>query len=158
MTRKLEVAREHPPGRAIRKYCLWCCGGSAKEVRLCPSPECDLYRYRLGAARTGRGKLKAIRRHCVNCVGGEVSEVQKCSCPGCPLFIYRMGRNPRLKGKRSANRGSFRKTAASTPVSRSETRDLGAGRGWDGPGRAVAPQVEKLCVEPHRTAAVRGGR
>ena len=34
--------------QAIRKYCLWCCGNSSNEVRLCPSTKCHLWGYRLG--------------------------------------------------------------------------------------------------------------
>lgn len=36
------------PMKAIRANCLDCCGGSPKEVRLCPSAKCPLYPYRLG--------------------------------------------------------------------------------------------------------------
>lgn len=35
-------------GKAIRKFCLECMGGSANEVRLCTAPDCPLHRYRLG--------------------------------------------------------------------------------------------------------------
>ena len=35
-------------GKAIRKFCLQCMGGSANEVRLCTTPNCPLFRYRLG--------------------------------------------------------------------------------------------------------------
>lgn len=35
--------------KAVRHYCLWCCNGSAHEVRLCPSVEwCRLWPYRFG--------------------------------------------------------------------------------------------------------------
>lgn len=35
--------------KAIRRYCLWCCCGSTKEVRLCPSRDfCALWPYRFG--------------------------------------------------------------------------------------------------------------
>lgn len=36
------------PIRAIRKYCLSCVCGSAKEVELCPVAECELYAFRFG--------------------------------------------------------------------------------------------------------------
>jgi hypothetical protein len=36
------------PLRAIRAMCLECCGGSQKEVRLCPTEDCSLYSYRFG--------------------------------------------------------------------------------------------------------------
>ena len=37
-----------PPTRAIRKYCLWCCCGSALEVRLCSVTSCALWAFRFG--------------------------------------------------------------------------------------------------------------
>ncbi len=36
------------PMKAIRAKCLDCCGGQAKEVRLCPCVDCALYPYRFG--------------------------------------------------------------------------------------------------------------
>jgi len=36
------------PVQSIRKYCLDCCCGSPKEVRLCPNTDCPLYPFRLG--------------------------------------------------------------------------------------------------------------
>ncbi len=36
------------PIKAIRAKCLDCCGGQAKEVRLCPCENCPLYPYRMG--------------------------------------------------------------------------------------------------------------
>lgn len=35
--------------RAIRSMCLHCCGDSAAEVKECPSADCALWRFRLGA-------------------------------------------------------------------------------------------------------------
>lgn len=34
--------------KAIRAYCLDCCGGSANEVKLCPAVECELHDFRFG--------------------------------------------------------------------------------------------------------------
>lgn len=34
--------------KAVRAFCLECCGGSYKEVKLCPAQRCPLYAYRLG--------------------------------------------------------------------------------------------------------------
>ena len=34
--------------KAVRAFCLECCGGSYKEVKLCPAQRCPLYDYRLG--------------------------------------------------------------------------------------------------------------
>ena len=36
------------PVKAIRAFCIDCCGGSANEVKLCTSPKCALYPFRLG--------------------------------------------------------------------------------------------------------------
>ena len=36
------------PIKSIRKKCLDCCCGSAKEVRLCTVTKCALYPYRMG--------------------------------------------------------------------------------------------------------------
>lgn len=34
--------------KAVRAFCLECCGGSHKEVKLCPAQRCPLYAYRFG--------------------------------------------------------------------------------------------------------------
>lgn len=36
------------PLKAMRAKCLYCCAGSAHEVKLCPIPDCPLYPYRFG--------------------------------------------------------------------------------------------------------------
>ena len=36
------------PIKAIRAFCVECCGGSAHEVSLCPAKECQLYEFRFG--------------------------------------------------------------------------------------------------------------
>lgn len=36
-------------GKAIRLKCLDCCAGNSAEVRRCPSVNCPLWRYRMGA-------------------------------------------------------------------------------------------------------------
>ena len=36
------------PAKAIRKHCLDCCCGSAKEVKLCAVTDCYLYPFRFG--------------------------------------------------------------------------------------------------------------
>lgn len=50
------------PIKAIRARCLDCCCGSAKEVELCPIPDCSLYPYRFGKnpklkGRTNKGSF-----------------------------------------------------------------------------------------------------
>ncbi len=37
-----------PPMKAIRAFCLECCGGSSNEVKLCVSKNCALYPFRFG--------------------------------------------------------------------------------------------------------------
>lgn len=36
------------PLKAIRKYCIECCGGQYKEVTLCTAKNCQLYPFRGG--------------------------------------------------------------------------------------------------------------
>ena len=53
---------EKTPIKAIRAKCLDCCCGSAKEVALCPIPDCSLYPYRFGKnpklkGRTNKGSF-----------------------------------------------------------------------------------------------------
>lgn len=36
------------PVKAIRAFCIECCGNSASEVKLCPSVNCALYPFRFG--------------------------------------------------------------------------------------------------------------
>lgn len=47
--------------KAIRKYCLDCCLGSANEVKLCSCHKCPLYTYRLGYEVDKQGNR--IARH-----------------------------------------------------------------------------------------------
>lgn len=47
-------------GEAIRAKCLDCCCGSYTEVRLCPVPDCALYRYRLGHEELAADKETAV--------------------------------------------------------------------------------------------------
>ena len=36
------------PVKMIKSFCFDCCGGSQKEVYLCPSTDCSLWAYRFG--------------------------------------------------------------------------------------------------------------
>ena len=36
------------PIKSIRAHCIDCCGGSRKEVQLCPAEKCALHPYRMG--------------------------------------------------------------------------------------------------------------
>ncbi|WP_031388135.1 hypothetical protein [Desulfonatronum thiodismutans] len=47
------------PLKAIRAKCLECCGGSPKEVRLCPDFSCALHPFRTGTNPFPRRKRKA---------------------------------------------------------------------------------------------------
>ena len=48
MTDKVNERKRITPLSAIKKKCLDCCCGSAKEVRLCPSTSCPLFLFRTG--------------------------------------------------------------------------------------------------------------
>lgn len=52
------------PVKSIRSYCLGCSCKSAKEVKLCPIDECELYPYRLGKnpKRQGMGNSAAFAK------------------------------------------------------------------------------------------------
>ena len=39
--------------KAIRRFCINCCGGSVSEVRKCAITDCALYEYRFGPGRAG---------------------------------------------------------------------------------------------------------
>lgn len=39
---------EKNPVKAIRKFCLDCCGGSIIDVKLCSATNCNLYAFRFG--------------------------------------------------------------------------------------------------------------
>jgi len=82
--------------KAIRKHCLWCCGGSALEIKLCPVEECSLWRLRLGKESKGYPQLNAIRRKCLDCGDGTAYDVRTCAHSDCLLFPFRFG-----KGKTS---------------------------------------------------------
>lgn len=59
-----KMPKEQPksPMRAIRQYCLWCCGGSAAEVRICHPLDCVLRCYRFGKnpSLAGKGKKESV--------------------------------------------------------------------------------------------------
>ena len=46
------------PLKAVRAKCLECCGGSPKEVRLCPDVACALHPFRSGTNPFPRRKRK----------------------------------------------------------------------------------------------------
>ena len=106
------------PTKAIRKYCLWCMMGSAKEVHLCQSYTCPLHIFRLGKrcepnpiislieSLSDKLKLidysltsvKAIRHRCLDCSVYSPKEVRNCKHLDCSIYPYRLGKNPNRKG------------------------------------------------------------
>jgi hypothetical protein len=112
------------PLRALRRYCLWCCNGSANEVRLCSAKACPLWTFRFGHRPTAEDKaavaevklyplerattgaefherggtaVKAIRRRCFDCSGGSATGANGCKASDCDLHPFRKGRNPNFK-------------------------------------------------------------
>lgn len=86
--------------RAIRQKCLWCCNGSPKEVRLCPSTRCSLHPLRFGKrSELAPSALRAARAKCMEC-SEKLKDIVACDVDDCPLWPYRLGKRPR--GKRNA--------------------------------------------------------
>lgn len=116
--------RAPPTLKAVRRHCLDCCNGSAKEVELCPAKRCPLWTMRFGRrpdpaeyiddptklyplevpitlgefAAKGMSTLAAIRRRCIDCSGGSAIEAGSCSFKDCDLYPFRFGRNPNRAG------------------------------------------------------------
>ena len=93
--------RGQTPLKAVRARCLECCGGSNKEVRLCPAEGCPLHPHRMG--RKGRDAvrtpLKAVRAKCYDCGEGTAADIRGCDLEGCPLHPFRFGKRlARRKG------------------------------------------------------------
>lgn len=79
---------------SIRKYCLWCSGGSRLEVRLCPVTDCALFPFRASyQGKKPSSSVKAIRARCLQCAES-VYEVKDCPMGDCELYLYRFGKNP----------------------------------------------------------------
>jgi hypothetical protein len=112
------------PLKAIRAFCVWCCGGSAHEVNLCPAgPDkrhpCDLWPYRMGGIPQGasRSLMRAIKARCLDCMPDGPADCDASQAyeihPPCPCWPYRLGRNPNIgeetrekrreRGKRQMN-------------------------------------------------------
>lgn len=111
--------KRRKPLNAIRAFCLWCSGGSALEVRLCPGVACVFYAYRMGAIPEGasRSMIRAIKARCLDCKPDGAADCDASQAyeihPPCPCWPYRLGRNPnigaeqreklRRQGKRQMN-------------------------------------------------------
>jgi hypothetical protein len=108
-TRGTTTEHRLTPLRAIRKKCLWCCLGSAHEVRLCSITECTLHPYRFGKRPKGMNSagrltpMKAIRRKCLDCSAYSPADVRGCQNRDCVLHRYRLGRNPACRRKPASN-------------------------------------------------------
>ena len=90
------------PGRAIRAFCVSCCGGVSGEVKSCDGDgtdpafhACPFHSYRMGR---GRPSVKIIRKHCLQCMGESPSLVLECMTTDCDCYTYRMGKNPARAG------------------------------------------------------------
>ena len=95
--------KRRSPLKAIRAFCVWCCGGSAPEVQLCPSASCAFYPYRMGTIPPGasRGLMKAFKARCLECAAdhdpANCDAFQKYEIhPPCPVWPYRLGKNPNI--------------------------------------------------------------
>src|SRR5215831_147637 len=61
------------PLQAVRRHCLWCCDGSANEVRLCAATGCPMYPFRFGRRPTGE-EVAAIACHNVPPLEDEITQ------------------------------------------------------------------------------------
>jgi len=120
--------RRRTPIKAIRAYCLDCCGNNPNEVRLCVTSHCALFHYRFGK-RPGKEHrdeaevltpVKAIRTKCLDCSCWMPSEVRNCFLPECSPYPYRMGKNPNCRRKTDNEEAvsplSSRKTPSRLPL------------------------------------------
>lgn len=99
--------------QAIRMKCLDCCGGHAKEVRICELTDCPLHIFRMGTnpyfGKGGCGcmpPLKTIRLFCLECCCGQPEEVRCCPAMHCPIHSFRFGEKPitRIKRKQTTSK------------------------------------------------------
>lgn len=77
--------------KSIRVYCVNCCGNSPKEVALCPSKDCALYKHKEGK---GAINLKTVKEKCLDC-SENYMEYKYCEMDGirgelCPLWWHRI--------------------------------------------------------------------
>ena len=135
------------PLRAVRWYCLECCGDSAAEVRQCVSKSCPLWPVRMGTRpsvesliavadqmilpfedpATGamvaqRSTIQRVKRRCLDCSDFSKPGVASCAFLSCPLHAYRKGHNPARAGLGGAGNPAFLKNTNSR-ASFDEERD-----------------------------------
>lgn len=59
---KIKNGKRISPLKAIRLFCLECCGYQSNEVQTCLSKnECILFHYRLGKNKTGKSNLSLAK-------------------------------------------------------------------------------------------------
>ena len=121
------------PLKAIRAFCVWCCG-SAHEVNQCPAgPDkrlpCDLWPYRMGVIPPGssRSLMRIIKARCLDCLPDGPADCNASQAyeihPPCPLWVYRMGRNPNYGAEQREKLRAHGKRAGFRPGSQA---NLGA--------------------------------
>ena len=95
--------RYRTPKETVRAYCIYCTGGSFKEVETCDGNgnnpafhACPFHPYRMGR---GRPSVKIIRKFCLQCMGEAPSYVRECETVDCLCHRYRMAKNPARRGK-----------------------------------------------------------
>ena len=85
------------PLQAIRKKCLWCMGGNAKQVSECHLKDCPFFYYRFGRKEIPgdgielKSTMKSIRAFCLECSTFNVTEVRNCEIDTCPVHKFRLG-------------------------------------------------------------------
>jgi hypothetical protein len=50
--------------KAIRKFCLECVGGNAKDAAFCTDPKCPLWEHRLGADLRSTKGIEMMKKNC----------------------------------------------------------------------------------------------
>ncbi len=111
-----DVAAAHTAAESrrghIRRYCLQCSGGQARQAALCPNgaimPPRSLYPYRYGTKPSAKSlegwegneplrPLRAIRERCLDCAPEDAWHGH-CDVKDCPLYLLRLGKNPNRAG------------------------------------------------------------
>ena len=95
--------------KAIRKECLWCCGGQKNEVRLCDSNDCYLHPFRFGRKGISAfSPLRSVKRNCLSCHEPTAQAVRCCDFKNqCALWDFRNGANPKRAGIGNKNPKGF---------------------------------------------------
>ena len=85
------------PLKAIRAFCLECCGSSSKEVSLCTANLADIKKAK--------------------------DEGDETAYDGCPLYEFRFGKNPARKGLGGRGNPEWRKKSLTHDSSRSKPQE-----------------------------------